>query len=101
MTSKATKIVWANALLSDGEILFWYTGSKCEHFSDFYKDFYFSGLNMTEYSKNHKLEVRSIGFVDETEDEEYNLLCFDVLPKDFYRQFKISPDSKGKKPYEC
>ena len=34
------RTVYANALLSDGKILFWYTGDECKEWSDFYKDFY-------------------------------------------------------------
>lgn len=92
------KIIYANALLSDGKILFWYTGSKCNEFS-FYKDFYYSGINELEYIENHKIECKSIGFVDETDNEDFNWICFNVLAKEFYKQWEISPDSKGQKPY--
>lgn len=93
-----SKTIYANALLSDGKILFWYTGAKCDEFS-FYKDFYYAGINELEYRKNHKLECKSIGFVDETDEEDYNFFCFGVLAKAFYKQFEISEDSKGGRPY--
>lgn len=92
--------IYANALLSDGKILFWYTGrNKCNEY-DFYKDFYYSEINQTEYFKNHKIECKSIGFLDETEDDDYNNFCFNVLAKNFYRIWEISSDSKGSKPYD-
>lgn len=94
------KIVWANALLSDGEILFWYIGGRCNSLHDFYKDFYYSNINMDDYARNHKLEVARIGFIDETDENFYSNLCFEVLAKDFFRQYKISPDSCGSPPYD-
>ena len=65
----------------------------------FYKGFYYAGINATEYEKQHTLRVARMGFEDNTENEDYNSLIFDVLAKDFYRQFAISEDSKGEKPY--
>lgn len=97
--------VYANALLSDGKLLFWYTGrNKCDKYS-FYKDFYYSGMKADEYFKSHKMECRSTEFSYECSEEfdekdiQMNKFCFDVLAKDFYRMFEISPDSKGSKPY--
>lgn len=86
--------------MSDGKILFWYIGDKCDSCNDFYKDFYYANINMNDYCKSHKLEVKRIGFIDETEDNEYNSLCFDVLAKEFFKQYDISEDSSGKPAYE-
>lgn len=86
--------VWANALLSDGKILFWYTGSKCNEWNDFYKDFYYSHINSMEYEKLHKLEL-----VCKELDSSDNHKAFEADAPDFYRQYEISPDSKGCKPY--
>lgn len=95
------KTIYANALLSDEKILFWYTGqSPCLDWREFYKDFYYAGIKATEYEKQHTLRVATMGFEDNTENEDYNSLIFDVLAKDFYRQFEISEDSKGEKPYD-
>ena len=94
------KTIYANALLSDEKILFWYTGqSPCLNWYEFYKDFYYAGINATEYEKQHNLRVATMGFIDNTANEDYNSLIFDVLAKDFYREFAISPDSKCEKPY--
>lgn len=90
---------WANALLSDGEILFWYTGERCSSPYDFYKDFYIAGIDLVKYEKEHDLKVVRLGMIDETEDNQYNCLCFDRIAKDFYRQYKISNDSRGARPY--
>ena len=97
---KDAHIVWANALLSDGEILFWYVGARCDAPCDFYKDFYYAGIKLSEYEKAHNLEVQRMGFLDETEDNRYNNFSFEVLAQDFYKQFPISPDSKGERPYD-
>lgn len=51
------RTLYANALLSDGKILFWYTGDECKAWHDFYKDFYYAGLNATEYEKSHNLQL--------------------------------------------
>lgn len=90
------KKIWANALLSDGKILFWYTGSECDSIYDFYKDFYYAGINFSEYEKTHKLELVKTKF-EEKQDSNYTI--FHVLAPKFYKQYEISTDSKGCKPY--
>ena len=94
------RTVYANALLSDGKILFWYTGDECKAWHDFYKDFYYAGLNATEYEKSHNLELVKMGFIDPTEDWDYSDLIFNVFAKEFYRQYPISEDSRGQRAYE-
>lgn len=94
---KGKKNIWANALLSDGNLLFYYVGDcDCSVYS-FYKDFYYAGIDMVRYSKEHKLEVAKMQFT--IFDEKYNNYVFDVLATDFFKLFPISPDSKGSKPY--
>lgn len=93
------RTVYANALLSDGEILFWYTGDECDSVDDFYKDFYYAGISQLKYQKSHDLRLAKMGFIDPTEDEDYNKLTFYTLAKDFYRQFPISKDSRGERAY--
>ena len=93
------RTIWANALLSNGEILFWYTGSECTEWYDFYKDFYYADIDAIEYEKTHDLQIAKIGFVDCTDDKDYNELIFETLAENFYRQFPISTDSRGSKPY--
>ena len=48
---------WANALLSDGKILFWYIGSECGSKLDFYKDFYYAGITYDNYAITHQLKL--------------------------------------------
>lgn len=95
--------VWANALLSDGKLLFWYTGSKCDTWQDFYKDFYYAGYDIDNYVCNHFVVLKQIAFYDENYDEqgfcEYNNFYFEVLAKEFYKLFELSPDAKGERPY--
>lgn len=90
--------IWANALLSDGKILFWYTDrDKAKSKFDFYKDFYYSRIKVDEYEKTHKLTlVRKEFFVFNDED---NNKIFDVEAVEFYKQYEISPDYKGQPPY--
>jgi hypothetical protein len=45
------------------------------------------------------MTLEKMEFVDYSEDEKYNNYIFEVLAKDFYRQFEISEDSKGSRPY--
>lgn len=98
--------IYANALLSDGEILFWSTGQNKKGIYDFYKDFYYAGMNQTEYFKTHDMSVKTMEFSYEVEkefddeDRLYNYLIFNVLSKQFYKQWAISKDSKGEKAYE-
>ncbi len=89
--------VWANALLSDGKILFWYTGDKCSDPYEFYKDFYYADISMLEYCKSHTMKVVNKEFIQNDTKDNYEI--FNVLAPDFYKNYKISPDSKGTKPY--
>lgn len=80
--------MWANAVLKDGKIIFWWSGDKCDSVEDFYKDFYFAGLKMDDelatgrYSLVQK-EIEKIGRDD----------------VEFYKNFQIHEDFKGYKPY--
>ena len=76
------RTVYANALLSDGEILFWYTGDECKSWHDFYKDFYYAGLHMVEYEKSHELKLVKVGFIDPTDEWDYSDLIFYNFAKD-------------------
>lgn len=81
--------IYANALLKDGKIMSWWSGSKCEREEDFYKDFYYSGLKMKEEldSGRYSLVSKEISAIGSKDEEE------------FYRQFEIHEQSKGARPY--
>lgn len=81
---------YANVLLKDGKIMFWWSGDKCNSEYDFYKDFFYSNLNMAEELKSGKYSIvtQEIPFIGSEEEQN------------FYKQFEIHPQSKGKKPYE-
>lgn len=81
---------YANVLLKDGKIMFWRSGSLCNSPYDFYKDFYYAGLKMTDELATGRYRVVShrIPYIGSKED------------KDFYKQFPIHEESKGRKPYE-
>lgn len=80
--------IWANAVLKDEKLIFWWTGDKCNDVEDFYKDFYFSGLKM----------------IDEIQTGRYRLVQKEIseIRKDdveFYKNFLIHECFKGLKPY--
>ena len=79
--------VFANVVLKNGKLLFWWTGDRCRDIYDFNKDFYYSGLNITEELKNHNYELKS---------EKINNIEDD---KKFYKQFELYEEYKGQKPY--
>ena len=81
--------VFANALLKDGKLMFWWSGSKCNMPEDFYKDFMIAGMNMKEElaTGKYRLETELIDHIGSKEEE------------DFYRQFPLHEDFKGRKPY--
>lgn len=80
---------YANALLKDGKLMFWWSGSECHSEYDFYKDFYFAKMNMTEELATGKytLKKKKIPFIGSVEEKE------------FYKQFEIHEQSKGARPY--
>ena len=90
--------IWANALLSDGEILFWRTGRERIDVFDFNKYFYYADIGV-EYIAAHKLELVKKKFEVDEYDVRANNRVFEVDAKNFYRQFRIGPDCKGEKPY--
>lgn len=79
--------IYANAVLKDGKLLFWWTGNKCREVYDFYKDFMCSGLKMMEEIKNFEYELK-VKRVDSFEDG-----------KEFYKHFPLHEEYKGQKPY--
>lgn len=81
---------YANALLKDEKIMFWWSGGLCHSPEEFYKDFYYAGLKMTAELATGKYRVVSqrIPFIGSKKE------------KDFYRQFPIHEESRGCKPYE-
>lgn len=90
--------LYANALLSDGKILFWWTGrDKCKSVYDFYKDFYYADIDVEEYEKEHNLSLVYKEFEVYTDND--NEKIFNIDSVEFYRQYELSPDFKGEKPY--
>lgn len=79
--------IYANAVLKDGKLLFWWTGDKCKGVEDFYKDFMYSGLKITEELKSfaYQLRVKQVKSVQDG--------------KEFYKQFPLHDEYKGEKPY--
>lgn len=81
------RIIWANAVLKDGKLIFWRTGREMREVWDFNKDFLYSGLHMTQEieSGRYTLEKQIVsGFDDDS----------------FYRKFELHEDFKGRKPYK-
>lgn len=93
--------IYANALLSDGKILFWNIGQREKDIYDFYKDFIYSELNEMTYFKQHEMEISSMAFeFEDDEESDMNNFIFDVLAIEFFKLYEISEDSDGKPPYE-
>ena len=90
--------IWANAVLSNGEILFWCTCSASLRLWDFERDFIDTGLDGL-YKLTHRLKVVNKKFVVDYFNIAAYHKAFYFDARDFYRQFKISPDCKVKKPY--
>lgn len=81
------RTIWANAVLKDGKLMFWWTGDECRMVEDFYKDFYYSGLKMSEELATGKYTL-----------EKQIVDSFDA-DVDFYKRFELHEDFKGRKPY--
>ena len=79
--------IYANAVLKDGKLIFWWTGEECTELYDFFKDFWSAGLNfaMEIETCRYKLVKQEI---EKFEDD-----------KNFYRQYEMHEDFKGEKPY--
>lgn len=78
--------IWANAVLKDGKLMFWWTGDKCKDVYDFYKDFMYSGLKMMDEIATGKYTLEQ-GMVSSINDTS------------FYEQFELHEDFNGSKPY--
>lgn len=79
--------IWANVILKDGKILFWWTGDECNDIYDFNKDFYYAGLSMSRELATGRYLLRKQR-VNEFDDDS------------FYRNFELHEDFKGRKPYK-
>ena len=80
---------FANAVLKDGKIIFWWSGEECISVEDFYKDFYFAGLNMTEELKNGKYSLVKAPIEEVGRDDV-----------EFYRKYELHEDYKGANPHQ-
>lgn len=87
------KSVYANALLKDGKIMFWWTGlDRCQIPQDFYKDFYCAGMKMIEELETGRYSLAT------AEMEQKGNAGFEEA-EGWYRQYEIHPDSKGQPAY--
>lgn len=85
---------FTNALLKDGKIMFWWTGkSRCTMPEDFYKDFYYAGMNMVSELQTGRYELVT-GEIEYLNNEEWV-----KASQQFYKQFALHEDFKGAKPY--
>lgn len=85
--------VWANAVLKDGKLIFWYTGDKANDIYDFNKDFVYAGLNMRKELENHDYTL-----VKKKMESTGNEAFFEEAPE-FYRQFELCHGYNGARPY--
>lgn len=79
--------IYANAVLKDGKLIFWYTGHEREELWDFHKDFLHSGLNIKNEIETGRYELVKHK-IDKFEDD-----------KNFYKQYELYEPFVGKKPY--
>ena len=79
--------IWANAVLKDGKLIFWWTGKECKEVWYFYQDFEWSGLDMIKELKTGRYELVKQE-IKKMEDD-----------KDFYKQYKLYEPFKGINPY--
>lgn len=80
------KEIWANVVLKDGKLMFWWTGGECSDIWEFNKDFYYAGLNMSKEIATGRYELTK-------------QIVKDFYDTSFYEQFKLHEDFKGRKPY--
>ena len=88
MNDEPKRQIWANAVLKDGKLIFWWTGNKCKGVWDFYKDFMYSGLKLKDEIETGRYELVQQQIDKIGEDD-----------KDFYRQYELYEPFKGIKPY--
>lgn len=89
-------IIYANALLSDGEILFWYTGRVVWTLSDFFRALNDVGIDAQAYFANHDIQRATKAFYATKETNNY---VFEREAVDWYSQWMISEDFVGIPPY--
>ena len=82
--------IYANALLKNNEIMFWKVGPSVKTKYDYYKDFYYVGLKQDV----DKPEYSHVSALMKNEGNA----AFEEA-KEWYKQWKISKDSKGQPPY--
>ena len=79
--------IFANAVLKDDKLIFWWTGGECTELYDFFKDFWHAGLNFAMEIETGRYELVKQK-IEKMEDD-----------KDFYRQYELYEPFKGQKPY--
>ena len=91
-------VFYASVLLVDNKIVFWKVSpnAKTEN-EDWYKQFYYANLDLVDLLNNHevKTEFIMLGY----DNDKYNSLVFEVLAKEFFKQWEISEIICGADPY--
>lgn len=79
--------VYANVVLKDNKLMFYWVGDQCESIDDFYKDFYYSGEEVTKGYRLVTQKMKSKGNAGFDEATEW------------MKRFPLHENFKGDKPY--
>lgn len=91
------KTIYASALLVDNKIKFWkISGHPKRTVGDFYKAFYYSGENMSNFIDKDNVTVEVTEFV-ETDDNSNEI--FNVLAPKWFSQWEMIENYKGSSPF--
>lgn len=94
------KVIYISALLKDNMIVAYRISGNLKEFPhDYYKDFYYADVEMSEnVDKEYKVKYMSVEFDEDTESN-FNNYIFEKVAKEFYKQWKIHPNHFGQPAY--
>ena len=92
--------IYISAVLKDNMIVAYrISGNLKKSPSDYYKDFYYAGVKMSQnVDEEYQVEYMSVE-VNEDISSELNNYIFNTLARKFYKQWKIHPKHFGQSAY--
>lgn len=94
------KRIYISALLKDDMIIAYNISPNLKEYPhNYYKDFYYAGVQMTmNVDKEYEVKYMSVK-VDDNISTKFNNYIFETFAKEFYKQWKIHPNHFGQAAY--
>lgn len=92
--------IYISCLLKDNMIISYKISQNLKEYPhDYYKDFYYSGTSMENCDELYEVRYMSIEVDEDINYNKFNKYIFEVLAREFYKNWKIHPEHWGVAAY--